>query len=111
MESRDLLERIQVLEYHMRLLAEAVEKPEYELNKLLVKRNVAERETAELFDLCERLSKLMEEQKAEGFLHFHPLFEEFAASLSSKLNPSEVVNACMKQKIFIPLMNEFKKFT
>ncbi|ALC91949.1 hypothetical protein AM500_20745 [Bacillus sp. FJAT-18017] len=110
MDSRQILDRIQLLEYHMRLLAEAVDKTEYELNKLLVKSNITEREAAEFFALCERMNKVMEEQKAEGFLHFHPLFQEFVSLLPSKLDSREVVTACLRQKVFVPLMTEFNKY-
>ncbi|WP_158587383.1 DUF1878 family protein [Neobacillus notoginsengisoli] len=104
------MERIEMLEYHMRLTAEALDRTPYELNKLVIANKLSEKEAGQFFTLCEKMHKLMEEQKAEGFLNFHPLFNEFSSLLTPKLNPEEVVLACIKQQLFLPLMNEFKKF-
>lgn len=110
MELKYLMERIETLEYHMRLAAQALDKTPYEFNKLVIANNLTKEETGRLFSLCDDMHNLMEEQKAEGFLNFHPLFKEFSSKLTPKLNPEEVVLACLKQQLFLPLMNEFKKF-
>ncbi|WP_059173288.1 DUF1878 family protein [Bacillus sp. FJAT-27445] len=110
MDSKELVERIRTLEYHMRLMADALESTDYQFTKMIVANNLTQRETDEIYTLCEKMNKLMEEQKAEGFLNFHPLFQEFSVSLSPKLNPGEIVQACLSQKMFISLMKEFNKF-
>jgi Protein of unknown function (DUF1878) len=110
MKEKDLLERIEILEFHMALMAEAMDRPGYEFNKLIIAKSLSKKETDHLLSLCEKMNKAMEEQKAEGFLYFHPLFREFSTLLPSKTNPGEVVLACIGQKLFVPLMDEFKKF-
>ncbi|WP_409274259.1 DUF1878 family protein [Neobacillus sp. SCS-31] len=110
MDVREIAEKMRTLEYHLRLMAKALERTEYQFTKLVVENNLSEQETKEFFILCEKMNKQMEEQKAEGFLNFHPLFQEFSSSLSSKLNPRDVVRACKDQKLFLSLMNEFNKY-
>lgn len=52
----------------------------------------------------------MEQQKAEGYIHFHPLFEEFLLFLPSKLDAKKGIQACDSQKLFEPLFQELAKF-
>ena len=50
--------------------------------------------------ICENLNIKMEKQKAEGFIHFHPLFIEFLNSLQAKLDVKEVIQSCLKQHLY-----------
>lgn len=111
MEVKEIAERIRTVEYHLRLMAKALGGTEHQFTKLVVESNLSEQETESFYSLCEEMHKRMEEQKAEGFLNFHPLFQEFSSSLPAKLNPRDVVHACINQKLYLSLMNEFKKFT
>ncbi|RDU35300.1 hypothetical protein DRW41_18625 [Neobacillus piezotolerans] len=110
MDVREIAERLRTVEYHLRLMADALGGTEHQFTKLVVQNNLSEKETESFFSLCEEMNKRMEEQKAEGFLNFHPLFNEFSSLLTSKLNPRDAVYACINEKVYLSLMLEFKKF-
>ncbi|WP_053365480.1 DUF1878 family protein [Bacillus sp. FJAT-27245] len=110
MDLKEIDEKIRTLEYHLRIMAEVLGGTKYQFTKLVVESNLSERETNEFFLLCEEMNKRLEEQKAEGFLNFHPLFQEFLSLLSPKLNPRDVVHACLEQKLYLSLMSELKKY-
>ena len=110
MDQRELLERIQLLEYHQKLLVKLVTNPKLCFNKLIIEKGISEQEVKNFFKLCEKMRKKMEEQKAEGFVYFNPLFEEFSTSLPLTLHPEEVIQACLSQNLFESLMLEFKKY-
>lgn len=110
MDERELLKRIQLLEYHQKLLLALVNNPKLEFNKLIIEKGISEQEVQNFFKLCEKMCKKMVEQKAEGFVYFSPLFEEFSTSLPLTLRTEEVVQACLRQNLFESLMIEFKKY-
>jgi hypothetical protein len=110
MDERELLKRIQLLEYHQKLLLTLVNNPKLEFNKLIIEKGISEQEVQNLFKLCEEMCIKMDEQKAEGFVYFSPLFEEFSTSLPLTLRTEEVVQACLRQNLFESLMIEFKKY-
>lgn len=39
------------------------------------------------------------EQKAEGYMYFHPLYKKYSAVVQPKLQPEEVINACESQRL------------
>jgi hypothetical protein len=43
-------------------------------------------------------------------VYFHPLFHELSSSLPSKLNMREIINACLTQKLYLPLFQEMVKY-
>jgi hypothetical protein len=110
MSEQELLNRILILEYHQKLLLKLLNNPKLEFYKLIIEYGLSEQETQEFFSLCAKLSIKMEEQKAEGFVYFHPLFEEFSTSLPLKLNTKEVLHACVTQQLYEPLIQELIRY-
>lgn len=105
----DILKRLERIEYHQKLLTKMINDPKNALTKLIILNDLSSQEVEDFYQLCEMMSKKLEEQKAEGFVYFHPLLEEFKAKLTKKLNIDEVVQACLKQNLFSELMSEFAK--
>ena len=104
----ELLKRIERLEYHQKLLVQLLRDPNRPFTKLVVERNLGPEEVYEFHRLCDNLSKKMEEQKAEGFLYFHPLLKEFSESLNEKLEVKETISSCLKQGLTSRINAELK---
>ncbi|MEH7522964.1 DUF1878 family protein [Bacillus sp. JJ1503] len=110
MDINEVMKRMNKLEYQQKLLLKMIENRNLEFFKLIVEKSLAEREVEDFYRLCEELSIELEEQKAEGFVYFHPLYNKFTYRLHKDLEPKEAVQACLKQGLFIPLMDEFVKY-
>ncbi|WP_071396035.1 DUF1878 family protein [Bacillus tuaregi] len=111
MDLAALLERIKRLEYHQSLLLEMNQSTKHALYRFIIERGIGEKEAQKLFELCDELSMELEEQKAEGFVHFHPLFTKFTMKLHTGGLPAEdVIAACITQGLYLPLMTELKKY-
>lgn len=110
MNNSDLLERIERLEFHQSLVLKMVSNSHFGFYKLIIERSLLKKDVESFYKLCERVSKKIEEQKAEGFVYFHPLFEEFKSSLHPNLQAEEVIEGCLQQCVFVPLMLELKKY-
>lgn len=110
MNEHEMLERIKILEYHQKLLLKLLNDPKLDLYKLIIENGVTEQEIKQFYSLCDKMSIKLEEQKAEGYVYFHPLFQELSVSLPSKLNMKEVTNACITQKLYLPLFQELAKY-
>ncbi|WP_066295064.1 DUF1878 family protein [Bacillus sp. FJAT-29937] len=110
MDIIEVMKRLNKLEYQQKLLLKVIEDRNLDFFKLIVEKSLAEREVEDFYRICEDLSIELEEQKAEGFVYFHPLYNKFKYSLHKNLEPKEAVQACLKQGLFIPLMNEFVKY-
>jgi hypothetical protein len=110
MDEQYLMERIRRLEYHQKLLVQLLDNPQLEFYKLIIKHGLTEQEVVKFFYLCDEMSIKMEEQKAEGFVYFHPLFHELSESLPEHLDVKEVVRACANQKLFVSLFDELLKY-
>ena len=106
----ELLRRIEILEYHQRLLLNLLGSSERSFTKMIILKNLEEKEVREFHELCDELSIKMQEQKAEGFVYFLPLFQEFSNRLNKKLEAEATVKACLEEKIHLELMSEFQKF-
>lgn len=78
--------------------------------ELVIERKLTETEMGAFFHLCEELSTRMKEQKAEGFVYFLPLLEEFLQRIHPKLPGKTTIQACIQQKLFLPLMEELNKY-
>lgn len=110
MNEQQILKRIQLLEYHQKLVIMLLKNPNLEFYKLIIENRITEQETQMFYSLCDKLSKKMEEQKAEGFVYFYPLFDEFLDSLPPNLFIKELIHSCLKQQLYEPLFNEFVKY-
>lgn len=110
LEESEVLKKLKLIQYHQMLIVSMLEKSKDEFNKLVIKHGLMEEEVNEFFQLCERLSIDLEEQKAEGFVNFHPLYQQFSDSLNSKLPVNEVIIACISQNLFLPLMKKLETY-
>ena len=110
MNEQELINRILILEYHQKLFIKLLNNPKLDFYKVIIEFGISEQETQKFFSLCDELTIKMEEQKAEGFVYFHPLFEEFSHSLHPRLNSKEVIQACLKQQLYETLLMEFTKY-
>lgn len=110
MNEHDLLERIQLLEYHQKLLLKLLSNQELRFYRLIIERGISEHEVNRLFKLCEDMCQQIEEQKEEGFVYFYPLFQKFSKCLPDRLKTEEVIQAFLSQNLFEPLMKEFRKY-
>jgi NifU-like protein involved in Fe-S cluster formation len=110
MDLEAILERISRLEYHQSLLLKMSQASPDAFYKLIIEKSLGEDDVKQFYNLCDVLSKELEEQKAEGFVHFHPLFKKFTMMLHCSLQTEEVIVACIKQGLYLPLMTELKNY-
>lgn len=106
----ELLKRIERLEYHQQLLIQLVDHTKKTFTKLIIQKNLGPEEVEEFHRLCEYLNKKMKEQKAEGFLYFHPLLKEFTEKLNKKLEVKETIIGCLNENLHVDLMEELSKY-
>lgn len=105
-----LLKRINLLEYHQKLLVELLKNPMLEFYRLIIEKGTSKQEVELLFQLCDELSMKLADQKAEGYVYFHPLFDELSKSLPENMEIKEVIKACLSQQLYEPLFQEFNKY-
>jgi hypothetical protein len=109
-DQKQIIDRLNRLEYHQSLLMNMVSNNRNGFYKLVIEKSLDKSDVEQFYKLCEELSVELEKQKAEGFVYFNPLFEEFKLNLHPKLDCKEVINACLNQQIFEPLMMELKNY-
>lgn len=105
-----MMEKIQLLEFHQGLLLKLIQNPNLKFYRIIVENGISKQEMEMFFKLCEKLSQKLEEQKAEGFVYFYPLLVEFRASLPAGMDMTEVIQACLIQKLYEPLFQELTKY-
>ena len=110
MDLEGIFEKIKMLEYHQSLLLKMNQSTKETFYKLIIEKSLTEEEVRQFYKSCEKMSIVYEEQKAEGFVYYHPLFQKFIQDLHPKLTIQEVVPACLTQGLYVPLMTEFKKY-
>lgn len=104
-----LEERLERLEYHQKLLLKMVQAPDYSFYRLVIEKNLTEQEVEEFLSLCSRLNMEFKKEKEEHFVFYAPLFQDFKKQLNIRLQPKEVIEACMKQKMYPELMEALQK--
>jgi Protein of unknown function (DUF1878) len=109
-EFEQLKAQVDLLQYHQKLLVLLVDNPKLEFYRLVIESGLNELEVTRFYIFCDRLSKKMAEQKAEGYVYFHPLFEELLFSLPSSLDARKVVKACLAQNLYRSLFEELSKY-
>jgi len=102
-------ERLKRMEYYQSLLLQMSQKEGFAFYHLIIENQLTEEEVAMFLELCDSLSNEYEELKAEKFVFFSPLFIKFKESLNPKLEPKEVILACIDQNLFPDLMQTLKK--
>ncbi len=110
MNEKELLQRISLLEYHQKLFVKLLNNPNLAFYKLIIENGLTEQEINKFNNKCDELSMKLEQQKAEGFVYFHPLFVELLAFLPGNLKIDEVIKACLHQKLHEPLFLELKNY-
>ncbi|MDF2856118.1 MAG: hypothetical protein K0Q87_1969 [Neobacillus sp.] len=108
-ENDELLYRINLLEYHQRLLLKLLSDPTLDFYRLVIENGLSEQEVCDFFQLCVKLTESMEEQKAEGFINFQPLYNELSRFSPAGLDVKKVVQSCLRQHLFEPLFTEMNK--
>ena len=111
MDYNEILERIKRLEYHQSLLLKMSRSSTDAFYKLIIEKSLDEKEVKGIYKVCAQLSKELQEQKAEGFVYFHPLFQKFDQQLHHRLQAEEVINACLMNGLYTPLLKELKKYS
>jgi hypothetical protein len=109
-EHEILLQRIDLLEYHQKLLLMLLIDSKLELYKLVIENGITKQEIERFYFSCNEILIKLAKQKAEGYVYFYPLFDELSAALPVKLDMNEVINACLKQNLYLPLFQEFRKY-
>lgn len=110
MDIESILEKIKRLEYHQSLLLKMISRSNDDFYRLIIEKSLGEEEVKQFQKKCEVLSIKLEKQKAEGFLNFHPLFKEFNMILPPQTQAEEVIEACLNQGVYKPLMLELRKY-
>jgi hypothetical protein len=110
MDMKSIMERIKLLEYHQSLLLKMISPSNDEFYKLIIEKGIGEEEVRRFQNHCDELSIKLKEQKAEGFVYFHPLFKEFTMILPPEIKAEEVIEACVKQGLYLSLMLELKNY-
>lgn len=105
----EMKQRIETLEYHQQLLVRMLKHSKEQLYYLIISKDLSKGETEALLELCELLSNKYEKQKAEGYVTFYPLLTELKANLLSSISPEELVQACLKQGVYVALMEKIQE--
>ncbi|WP_071459074.1 DUF1878 family protein [Bacillus massilinigeriensis] len=110
MDITEILDRIKRLEFHQKLLLQLIKDSSYPFYEYILRQTLSEEEVSRIMKTCERLSKEFQKQKAEGFVHFHPLYKDFCESLAPRLEAEEIMEALRRQGLYVALMTELEKY-
>ena len=102
-----LEKRLANLEYYHTLMMRMIEPNRFPFYHLVMERGLSREEIEELYRICDELTYLHEEQKAQGLVIFTDLLTQFAGQLNEKLEIVETVQAMSKQGLYKSLMNDF----
>ncbi|AOH53840.1 hypothetical protein ABE28_005720 [Peribacillus muralis] len=106
---RNLNEEIDILRFHQGLLLNLIRNPKARLDFLLVEKNFTKKEADDLLELCDILSKRYEIEKAEGYMNFRPLFNQFERKVNPKITIKECIDACLSQGLYVSFMREMDR--
>ncbi|MFJ7752388.1 DUF1878 family protein [Peribacillus muralis] len=106
---RNLNEEIDILRFHQGLLLNLIRNPKARLDFLLVEKNFTKKEAEDLLELCDILSKRYEIEKAEGYMNFRPLFNQFERKVNPKITTKECIDACLSQGLYVSFMREMDR--
>ncbi|MCK1992961.1 DUF1878 family protein [Peribacillus muralis] len=106
---RNMNEEIDILRFHQGLLLNLIRNPEAKLDYLFVEKNFSKKEAEDLFEVCDNLSKRYEIEKAEGYMNFRPLFNQFARRVNPKITTKECIDAFLSQGLYIAFMREMDR--
>ncbi|MDF1511210.1 DUF1878 family protein [Robertmurraya sp. DFI.2.37] len=110
MDLDTLLEKINRLEYHQSILLKMISKSDDQFYKLIVEKSLSKKDVEHFHSICEKLTVALEEQQEEGFVYFESLYKRFKRDLHPSLEPKETIEACLRQRLYLPLMLQLQKF-
>jgi len=99
--------RLETLEYYQSLLLKIVEPTKFPFYHLVMTKGLSKDEIEETLMICEEISRLHEDQKAQGLVIFTDLLTRFAGQLNPKLELHETIQALHRQNLYSSLMNDF----
>ncbi|MGE6261008.1 DUF1878 family protein [Heyndrickxia sporothermodurans] len=102
-------QRLDRIEFHQKLLMKMIVENHFDFYKIIIEKQLREKEVEAFYKLCEQLNEEIEVQKEDHFVFFSPLYKKFKEELHPKLDPKEVVHACLKQNLFPELMEILSK--
>ncbi|WP_338780866.1 DUF1878 family protein [Metabacillus sp. FJAT-52054] len=100
-------ERLNRMEFQVRLLASLIKKDEHPFMYMVIEKQLSEKEHQQVMELCDKLDRLYQKQKAQGFVRFEGLLTLFVQDLNEKLEVKETAQALFKQGLFSQLMSDF----
>ncbi|MEX6700938.1 DUF1878 family protein [Peribacillus frigoritolerans] len=106
---KNINEEMEILRFHQRLLLNLIRNPEAKLDYLFVEKNFTKKEAEELLETCDILSKRYEIEKAEGYMNFRPLFNQFERKVNPKITTKECIDACISQGLYVSFMKEMER--
>lgn len=101
-----LEKRLDTLEYYQTLLLQMIEPNRCPFFRLVMEKGLTREEIMEIYKVCDELTVLHEEQKAQGLVIFTDLLTQFAGQLNEKLSIDETIQAMAKQGLYSELMND-----
>ncbi|WP_078435600.1 DUF1878 family protein [Metabacillus halosaccharovorans] len=104
---KSIEKRLETLEYYQSLLLKIVEPAKFPFYHLVMSKGLSKEEIEEVLMICEELSRLHEEQKAQGLVIFTDLLTRFAGQLNPKLDLYETIHALHRQNLYSSLMDDF----
>ncbi|APB35539.1 MULTISPECIES: YhaI family protein [Heyndrickxia] len=102
-------QKLERLEFYQTLLLKMIGTSQYPFFRLIMEKQLSKQDIEQFYALCDRLSDELKEQKADKFVFFYPLFQKFKDSLHEKLQPAEVIAACLQQGLYPELMKALKR--
>ncbi|KHD85876.1 DUF1878 family protein [Heyndrickxia ginsengihumi] len=102
-------QKLERLEFYQTLLMQMVQANSFPFYKLVMEKQLSKQDMEMFFKRCEALTKELQEQKADQFVFFYPLFQKFKEGLHKKLDAKEVILACKQQHLFPELMKALEK--
>ncbi|KUP07963.1 hypothetical protein Q75_04105 [Bacillus coahuilensis p1.1.43] len=103
---------IEKLEYHQRLILQMLPANANSFNRFILENDLTENEVKQLKEMCEEMNMKMEEEKADHFVFFSPLYYDFQHKLHTikpSLKVEEVIQACLNQGLYMNLMSVLKR--
>ncbi|OJD59299.1 DUF1878 family protein [Bacillus sp. NH11B] len=103
----DVVRRLEQAEYYVDLLFKMIDEEKCPFYSLIIKKKARKKDIERILNICEKLNEQYAKEKAEGFLLFDALLDQFEKALPHQLEVNETAEALVKQGLFVPLMNEF----
>ncbi|RSK26322.1 DUF1878 family protein [Bacillus sp. HMF5848] len=104
-----LEKRVERLEYYHTLLLQYIGPDKAPFYYYVMECRLSQQEVEDFLQNCERLNNEYKKQKAEGFVIFTPLLEDFRQLIPNVLDLEKTIDTLLAQHMFKPIMEEFKQ--